>query len=516
LLVTNASHHQHPNLITDRSNETINYWRTLTFIRIVFHFISQATRREVLGPVIHPILMDETQYFSMFSPGPSPMSASNALKHGLSSKKYLPEHALEAISQLEFEFIELYQPETDNESHVVRELSVAYWQKQENDRIHSLAVENEIRISSDLFERQKLLKFHQDQAQWREFPQFGRDILARTYLGAQYFQQIWSEIASSLSHDISEMTLDQAWNAALIEKSFPNIQKINPDGWWIFARFIASSGSPDHEIKDWIVRSGPISSLSAERMANQQLLKTPDPTLSKNELLKKALENTEIWTEIEDYLYTKHLEEKALFAQTAVGMGLGDDKLMAASKLALRYRSTAQSLVDKLQRRLEALRKGREQQRYRLLQATERENRRLQKQNDRRYSPAGVELWEADQVQKYGPIPSAYESSQNKSVYETGIETQIDQNTGKNDKPQVLSVQGYEAPEQNEIQEQKTTENIFQSWPDSDFTDPWNDRARTVLGQIRVSDEAQKCCDDFRNEKIRRLGKGSHGFLGGI
>ena len=233
------------------------------------------------------------------------MSASNALKHGLSSKKYLPEHALEAISQLEFELIELYQPETDNESHVVRELSVAYWQKQENDRIHSLAVENEIRISSDLFERQKLLKFHQDQAQWREFPQFGRDIFARTYLGAQYFQQIWSEIASSLSHDTSEMTLDQAWNAALIEKSFPNIQKINPDGWWIFARFIASSASPDLEIKDWIVRSGPISSLSAERMANQQLLKTPDPTLSKNELLKKALENTEIWTEIEDYLYTK-------------------------------------------------------------------------------------------------------------------------------------------------------------------------------------------------------------------
>ena len=466
--------------------------------------------------VIPSILMDETQYFSIFSPGPSPMSASNALKHGLSSKKYLPEHALEAISQLEFELIELYQPETDNESHVVRELSVAYWQKQENDRIHSLAVENEIRISSDLFERQKLLKFHQDQAQWREFPQFGRDILARTYLGAQYFQQIWSEIASSLSHDTSEMTLDQAWNAALIEKSFPNIQKINPDGWWIFARFIASSGSPDHEIKDWIVRSGPISSLSAERMANQQLLKTPDPTLSKNELLKKALENTEIWTEIEDYLYTKHLEEKALFAQTAIGMGLGDDKLMAASKLALRYRSTAQSLVDKLQRRLEALRKGREQQRYRLLQATERENRRQQKQNDRRYSPAGVELWEADQVQKYGPIPSAYESSQNKSVYETGIETQIDQKTDQNDKPQVLSVQGDEAPEQNGIQEQKTTENIFQSWPDSDFTDPWNDRARTVLGQIRVSDEAQKCCDDFRNEKIRRLGNGSHGFQGGI
>ena len=433
------------------------------------------------------------------------MSASNALKHGLSSKKYLPVQALPAITLLELQLIELHQPETDEEEYVIHELSIAYWKKQENDRIHSLAVENENRIASDIFERQQFLKFHQDQAQWRQFPQFGRDILARTYLGAKLFQQIWAGIATSLSADVPEMTLEQAWNAALIEKSFPDIQKINEDGWWIFSRFLASSSSTEDEIKDWIVRSDATASRSAERLVNQQILKAPNPELSKTELLEKALENVEIWAEIEEYLSTKHDEEKAAFAQTAIGMGLGDEKLMAASKLALRYRTSAQTLVDKLQRRLDALCRGRERERHRLIQATERESRRQQKQNDRRYSQAGMELWEADQVAKNGPIPSAYESIQNRSVYEVGIPTRMDEET---DFPEMLQhpfVQSYAAPVQNEIQDWKTSGNIFQSWPDSDFTGPWNERARRLMSQIKGENEAQKCCDDFLNEKIRRL-----------
>jgi hypothetical protein len=104
------------------------------------------------------------------------------------------------------------------------------------------------------------------------------------------------------------MTLEQAWNAALIEKSFPDIQKINEDGWWIFSRFLASSSSTEDEIKDWIVRSDATASRSAERLVNQQILKAPNPELSKTELLEKALENVEIWAEIEEYLSTKHDE----------------------------------------------------------------------------------------------------------------------------------------------------------------------------------------------------------------
>ena len=54
------------------------------------------------------------------------MSASNALKHGLSSKKYLPAQALPAITLLELQLIELHQPETDEEEYVIHELSIAY------------------------------------------------------------------------------------------------------------------------------------------------------------------------------------------------------------------------------------------------------------------------------------------------------------------------------------------------------------------------------------------------------
>ena len=143
----------------------------------------------------------------------------------------------------------------------------------------------------------------------------------------------------------------------------------------------------------------------------------------------------------------------------------------------------------------------------------ERESRRQQKQNDRRYSQAGMELWEADQVAKNGPIPSAYESIQNRSVYEVGIPTRMDD---ESDFPEMLqhpSVQSYAAPKQNEIQESETPGNIFQSWPDSDFTGPWNERARTLMSQIKGEDEAQKCCDDFRNEKIRRLKMRSDGKM---
>ena len=431
--------------------------------------------------------------------------ASNAVKHGLSSKMYLPDHALEAISQLELQLIDLYQPETETESHVVRELSVAYWQKQENDRIHGLAVEKEVRIASDVFESQQLLKFHQDQAQWRLFPQFGRDILARTYLGAQYFQQIWNDIAQSLCPDISEMTLDQAWNAALTEKSFANIQKINHDGWWIFARFLAASRSPDHQIKDWIDQSGSTASLSAEPLARQQLNKVSDPDSSKQELLERARIRAGEWSAIADNLLIQHEFEKAQFAQTAVGMGLGDDKLTAASKLTHRYRASAQSLVDKLQRRIDALQKGRELERYRRIQADARESRIQQKQNERRYTYAGTELWEADQVAKNGAIPSAFESIQRRAVYETGIAVETTPETFSMDSPQYPAVQSFMEPDQNGIQGQEIREDEFQNWPDSDFTDPDSSRARMIMSQIKVNHEAEQYCEKFMAEKIRRL-----------
>jgi hypothetical protein len=436
---------------------------------------------------------------------PAGNPASNAVKHGLSSKMYLPDHALEAISQLEIQLIDLYQPETETESHVVRELSVAYWQKQENDRIHGLAVEKEGRIASDVFESRQLLKFHQDQAQWRLFPQFGCDILARTYLGAQYFQQIWNDIANSLSADISEMTLDQAWNAALTEKSFANIQKINHDGWWIFARFLSSSLSSDHEIKDWIDRSDATASLSADQRARQQLIKAPDPDSSKQELLERARMRAGEWSVITDNLLIQHEFEKAQFSQTAVGMGLGDEKLMAASKLAHRYRASAQSLVDKLQRRLDALQKGRELERYRRIQADARESRSQQKQNDRRYSHAGFELWESDQVAKNGPIPSAFESIQRRAVYETGIAVETDLETSLMNSPQCPTVQTFVEPDQNGIQQPEVDEDDFQNWPDSDFTDPDASRARMVMSGIKVNHEAEQYCEKFMAEKIRRL-----------
>ena len=116
-----------------------------------------------------------------------------------------------------------------------------------------------------------------------------------------------------------------------------------------------------------------------------------------------------------------------------------------------------------------------------------------------------MELWEADQVSKNGPIPSAYESIQNRSVYEVGIPTRMDVETDSSEMSQHPSVQVYVTPVQNETKELKTPGNIFQSWPDSDFTGPWNERARRLMSQIKDEDEAQKCCDDFRNEKIRRL-----------
>jgi hypothetical protein len=443
--------------------------------------------------------------------------AGNAVTHGLSGKVHMPVHAQESIRQIEAELIQMHRPESETESHIVRELSVAYWKRQEHDRLHTLKVEQEMENADDHFVHQQQVKFQGGLLSLRQDPQFFRDILGRTYLGAIYFRQLWSQISDSLNADGSGMTLNQAWNAALSEQSPAHVQEINSQGWWIFERFLASSLCPQEQTAEWLVQSGAKESKCESLHASHHLKNAPDSGQSKLELQIRANERVTYWSGVEDRLKPGYEMAKHRFGMMSMGLGQGDKDLMNDSKLALRYWTTAQRSVEKLEGRLDTLKKGRELQRHRLLQSEIRENNRRERQNNRRYNKAGMELWEADQVQKHGPIPTAYESFKNLDLIENGYLTDsetFDQNVCKTpeivsepveiDRPQHLSVQSVMTPVQNGSHPSGSVPVAFHEWPDRDFTDPMNETAYRLLAKIEDENDAISFCLEFSAEQFRR------------
>ncbi len=443
----------------------------------------------------------------------------NALKHGLSSKSHFPHHAQQLIAQIELDLDALYQPESDKERHALQELAVAYWQNQETDRFHQARIEKEARIAANLYDHQQIEKFHENQKLWNNSPQFARDLLGNTSLGALFFEKIWSDIAGSLEslNSQREMTLEQAWNAAQSEKSFADVARISSEGLWIFARFLALSNDPEAEISDWIERSHASSSKSAARQANQYRNHAPDPETAKMQLLAMAKERSAFWSDKARQLNLENDYEKTQFCQNACGLGLGNSKLMNEAQLALRYRNSTQVRVDKAIRRIEALQKGRELNRHRLLQANEREARRHERLNHRPYNLSEIENWEALQVQKNGPVPSAYESIQQRNLYESGFITdpetetdvETDAKTDSVESVQYSTVQSFEPKKQNEHETTGAMSYSFMTWPDSEFRDPNVKRARVELQKITNESEAEQYCIHFNMELNRRRSKQS-------
>ena len=208
-----------------------------------------------------------------------------------------------------------------------------------------------------------------------------------------------------------------------------------------------------------------------------------------------------------------------------MGLGLGDKELMNESRLALRYWTTAQRIVEKLERRLETLKKGRELQRHRVLQAELRETNQRERQNNRRYSKTGMELWESDQVQKYGAIPPAYESFKNLDLIENGYQTESEPVSKAPEtevepieisQSQHLTVQRVMTPVQNESNLLKGVQVGFHEWPDEDFTDPKNEKAFRLLAEIVDENEAVSFCLKFSAEQyFRKNGITASGRLKG-
>ncbi len=447
--------------------------------------------------------------------------AGNAVKHGLSSKTSLPQHAHETIRLMELELTELHQPESDLETNAVKTLAVALWQKHEQDRLHALRVDHEILIADQLFDHQQNQKFLENHALLIKNPLFARDILAQTYLGAKFFHKIWTDIAESIGPNGSGMTLSQAWNAALSEQSSPNVQDIDTDGWWIFARFIAASPAPKEEIDEWLDRSGAKKSKTAARHAMFHWENAPNAGDAKADLLIRANDRKSYWAKRVDELAPIYQRDKQSFRSTASGQGLGDQKLMTEARLGLRYGTAAQRLVEKLERRLQALKSGRQLERHRRLQALERDQRREERLNQRKYSLKGLEAWEADQTVLNGPIPSAYEATQRQ---EFGVicHEETSENTPQDCElaepvqaseisPQTVSLQSYISLVQNGLiddsMDDLATREMLQSWPDSDFLDPRIPKARAALIMIQDREQAEYFINCFTLEKRTRLSK---------
>ena len=129
-------------------------------------------------------------------------SASNAVKHGLTSLTFVPDHARDFVESIRIDLTSLHQPQTSDETSLVAELAVALWQNYEHDRRFYENKAYELSIADDLFAEQASAKCRDDLAGLRTSPGLNQFRLTESYLGSVHLQGLFQSVLTTLSQNL--------------------------------------------------------------------------------------------------------------------------------------------------------------------------------------------------------------------------------------------------------------------------------------------------------------------------
>lgn len=313
------------------------------------------------------------------NPGP----AANALKHGFCASKILSAETLERAESIREDLLKAHEPWSREESDAVDQLAIARAQQFELERALHLKITEEKARAMELFERAALDTFAADLAKARENPSVYAPLIGLTWHGAVWLRKHWLQVADDLAADlagsISGIAFQAACDCALALGGAWQVDQVDAASAWVMASYVRIAPEPEAAIDLWVDRSkAPDGRAFALARAHRLVDKTPaDPAVAAADLAEKAKAENDRWSLQASKLRANYETALAHAAEAAVGTGSGDAKLEKDFRLLNRYLTSARNRGDRLERRLDQLKKDRKRLAYRLQRDAEREARRL-------------------------------------------------------------------------------------------------------------------------------------------
>lgn len=281
-------------------------------------------------------------------------SPSNALKHGLTSRHFVPENARDLVEEIRQDLFAIHSPETGEEKQLVADLAVALWQNSEHDRLFYERQAYEQAIAGDLYAEQAQTRFQEQLEQLRSTPGLTISAFSATWLGALYMQKSFQNALASLSESLP-LSFQQITDCINAIGEEWRLDLYSARGRKIMAWHLALVTNPEEEIARWVAASEPGSAAEADERARHHYASAPDTATSRCELID-LLEAELVKVNVQVTALQKEFESRReLFKSANAGFGLGDPTVTKAAMLAFRYRTTAYNRSNRLFKELDKL-----------------------------------------------------------------------------------------------------------------------------------------------------------------
>ncbi|MBI1322141.1 hypothetical protein GC170_03000 [bacterium] len=326
---------------------------------------------------------------SDFDKPAAPNPAANALKHGFCASKILSPETLARADAIRDELAKIHEPWSAEEDDAIAQLALARAQQFDLElAMHRKATDEKAR-AAELYERTAQDRFHADLARFRENPALFGSLPGMTWHGADWLEKLWRQIAGELAPDPAGnsacLPFALACEAAAALGSPWQVDLADAEAGWFMARWIRIAPDPDAALELWVDRSKALDGLKFARSRAKKFLdQAPaDPGEAATELAARTNREYERWSLQARALRTNYETARDTAAEAAVGTGSGDARLEKEFRLLSRYLTSARNRADRLQRRLDGLKKDRKALAYRAQRDAEREARKLKKASEK-------------------------------------------------------------------------------------------------------------------------------------
>lgn len=241
-----------------------------------------------------------------------------------------------------------------------RDLAEARAELARLDQAEAARRRHEATVARDSRYRQAVDQLDRDHRRWRRAPDLFRDALGATWQGALVLARIWSALVDAMQPGSLDLTLELVCQAMMANGSPWKVQQATPEGWWIMARYLAEQHENQEKMALWIKKSRDLEPLLQQQRAQMQVMEAMIAGDPAEELRARAAQQAAHWAAEAERLRAIFEAEAAHAAQTLAGTGLGDRTMTQQARLLLAQRKAARDYCQKLEKRLDSLRKNRQ------------------------------------------------------------------------------------------------------------------------------------------------------------
>lgn len=296
-----------------------------------------------------------------------------ALKHGLTARRYVTPEQAERVVVIRVDLLRAHAPETDEEMQLVDRLAVELARLYDAERALDERHRWQRVHAEELFDRRNREQFHADLQSWRKSVAVGTfDFFGKTWHSAAWLKALWESVREFLKHG-TPISYDQIKDIIMALGGDWHVDRIWGRHRQVMSLFLAESTDPETALATWVADCrGDTDALGA--LADPATFLAARDTLAKGRArwfladaatVETARANLKTIAEVQSAFWTGETERlrgiylKEQARSNLHGLEQGDSAHSRESLRILRYAVTTQNRVDRLERRLLALRKMR-------------------------------------------------------------------------------------------------------------------------------------------------------------